>query len=794
MGYHKLLFTVITTFLVVQEGWGQLEDGLLLHYPFSGSVFDASGNDFHGSGNAVSFGTDMFGMTDGALVSNGTSTFVDFPAGFELEPQLPVTLAARVYLNGLGQQHVFFCTDLSLNSHSGAWLQVNAQGRLVASYGNAQGGFNAMTRHGKASFATLQANQWYSVMAVIRGFNDIDLYIDCEPVAGQYSGSAQTMVYTDAVGSVCRKYANSIGSGLPAEQLDGKISDVMFWDKALTPEELAKYCPVCAGTLSVEDVQVCPGETFELGFEFSVSDDSEISAVEWSVNGELSDEETPAFDISQPGLYEVSLAVTTDANCIFQAFASVFVLSNPLPPSVSPTVLYCENQESYLDLGSLDAWDAVTDQAGNVVTQSLFLLEEIGVYAFTFEAACTSYTVEVEVFNPLQEVVFPLQSSLCEGTPFTFSIDLPDQLIDDISIFVDYGNGITNGLSDPDLFMEYEDAGDYHVSIVLAYEGCEWSLEGVVSVQVFPEWNLETQYILCPGDTLQFDFEDLGYDVFDPFGNQLTTFLTVGSGSYTFMGANSCGEQSQIVESILIDFFPQPFGQVQDLCPGQDTLAFGFHNDQLVIQWDNGLQQPALQTTNPGVFSAQIADSSFACSEQFVFEIRLVPYNPLVVFPEPVVELCTEVSNLLEPIFHGLPYTFPDGSTGFNYEVEESGTVQVTYTDFCYTYMDEVQVLLDDCLCPYELPNVFTPNGDARNDEFSLFVDCPVQDYLLEVFNRWGQQVFESRNIDRRWNGKLHNSGSEAAEGVYFFVVRASQLIDDLVFPMEESGTVTLMR
>ncbi|WPP51146.1 T9SS type B sorting domain-containing protein [Catalinimonas niigatensis] len=86
--------------------------------------------------------------------------------------------------------------------------------------------------------------------------------------------------------------------------------------------------------------------------------------------------------------------------------------------------------------------------------------------------------------------------------------------------------------------------------------------------------------------------------------------------------------------------------------------------------------------------------------------------------------------------------------------------------------------------CPYyELPNVFTPNGDGRNDTFRPmdgsdddFGKCPrfVESVTLRVHNRWGKEVYtyESGNensIYIDWDGRTEN-GDLLAAGVYYYV------------------------
>ncbi|REA60347.1 gliding motility-associated C-terminal domain-containing protein [Dyadobacter luteus] len=74
--------------------------------------------------------------------------------------------------------------------------------------------------------------------------------------------------------------------------------------------------------------------------------------------------------------------------------------------------------------------------------------------------------------------------------------------------------------------------------------------------------------------------------------------------------------------------------------------------------------------------------------------------------------------------------------------------------------------------CPmYVLPNVFTPNGDNKNDIFKPF-DCPafVQSVECKIFNRWGTQVYETKDVNINWDGKT-NAGKELAAGQYYYEV-----------------------
>lgn len=98
--------------------------------------------------------------------------------------------------------------------------------------------------------------------------------------------------------------------------------------------------------------------------------------------------------------------------------------------------------------------------------------------------------------------------------------------------------------------------------------------------------------------------------------------------------------------------------------------------------------------------------------------------------------------------------------------------------------------------CPaYVLPNVFTPNGDNKNDIFQPF-DCPafVRSVQFKVFNRWGSKVFETKDVNINWNGK-NNSGADLSAGQYYYeAVVYFESLSKNPKPTQIKGWVQLIR
>jgi gliding motility-associated-like protein len=96
---------------------------------------------------------------------------------------------------------------------------------------------------------------------------------------------------------------------------------------------------------------------------------------------------------------------------------------------------------------------------------------------------------------------------------------------------------------------------------------------------------------------------------------------------------------------------------------------------------------------------------------------------------------------------------------------------------------DSVQVRVLEKLL---IPNAFTPNGDGRNDTWSVpFLD-PTLEAEVRVFNRFGQLVFHARSAGKAWDGTVR--GVPQPSGVYVYLVRFRE--DNSLM----KGTLTLVR
>jgi len=89
----------------------------------------------------------------------------------------------------------------------------------------------------------------------------------------------------------------------------------------------------------------------------------------------------------------------------------------------------------------------------------------------------------------------------------------------------------------------------------------------------------------------------------------------------------------------------------------------------------------------------------------------------------------------------------------------------------------------------YYVPSAFTPNNDGKNDEFKI-IGSEIKEFSLVIFDRWGNEVFESDDINTSWDG-IASKNNPVPEGVYVYRLEMrSKANRDIV----KSGAITLLR
>ena len=105
-----------------------------------------------------------------------------------------------------------------------------------------------------------------------------------------------------------------------------------------------------------------------------------------------------------------------------------------------------------------------------------------------------------------------------------------------------------------------------------------------------------------------------------------------------------------------------------------------------------------------------------------------------------------------------------------------AGCFAVTAID---SFGNESPIITSACTdnCPeYELPNIFTPNGDSINDNFIPIKNKFIKDIDLKIYARWGLLVFETTDPKINWDAKNQQSKNTCVNGIYYFICDVNEL------------------
>ncbi len=88
----------------------------------------------------------------------------------------------------------------------------------------------------------------------------------------------------------------------------------------------------------------------------------------------------------------------------------------------------------------------------------------------------------------------------------------------------------------------------------------------------------------------------------------------------------------------------------------------------------------------------------------------------------------------------------------------------------------------ENCLVVYPqftfyIPNAFTPNGDGLNDTFNG-VGTYIKKYKMDIFDRWGNLIFETNSLSIGWDGRANYGSSVAQQDVYVWQVELTDVFD----------------
>jgi gliding motility-associated-like protein len=369
------------------------------------------------------------------------------------------------------------------------------------------------------------------------------------------------------------------------------------------------------------------------------------------------------------------------------------------------------------------------------------------------------------------------------------------------------GNGVVNNIFNPSL------AGVGTHPVIFYYTddlGCTDTTFLTVEVVGLPEIIINVPNSLCINDAA-FDLSaSPAGGSFTLNGNPATVLdpaalgLGIHTVTYVVTDQNGCTNtetKSFTINPIpTIDFNPE----FQEDCPPL-TATFTAETSPVVsCLWDFGDGNTSSQCNTvthtfeqSGCFDVSIfvVDENGCTNESIAEEIICVFPKPIADFghsPDTVSEFFTEVNftNLSQNGYF-YDWTFNGGTPDFSTEVHPivdypEGVVQdyevslfITSEFGCVDSITKIVPVVSDVLI--YVPNTFTPDDDKFNELWEYVIEgIDVNTFHMEVFNRWGELIWESRNPSVFWDGFYGNQ--KVKTGTYVWRITATDNHTDEVY------------
>ncbi|MHC4583482.1 MAG: LamG-like jellyroll fold domain-containing protein [Planctomycetota bacterium] len=194
-------------------------------------IFDLSGN-----GNIGTFGSGAArpvwqpGKSGSSVYYDGDD-YISYPSPGALS--LPITIIASIKRSSTGVWDPIFITHEVNDNYYGTALIIQSGNTVWLQFGDGTGNLSS-DRNTKNGTSSLAANQWYTIAGVIRGQNDMDIYLNGIDDGGSYSGNATTMNTSSGVPAFGRWTALATD-----RYLTGNIEYAYLFNRALSASEIA---------------------------------------------------------------------------------------------------------------------------------------------------------------------------------------------------------------------------------------------------------------------------------------------------------------------------------------------------------------------------------------------------------------------------------------------------------------------------------------------------------------------------------------------------------------------------
>ncbi len=380
-----------------------------------------------------------------------------------------------------------------------------------------------------------------------------------------------------------------------------------------------------------------------------------------------------------------------------------------------------------------------------------------------------------------------------------------------------------------DVTYTFPDIGTYQATMILN-KGLDCADTVDMTIGIFPDLDSDFNFVYdtCVAGPVAFTdlsvadqstIIDWGWDFEEGTAqdqNPAYTFVLPGDKVSTLIVTddNNCKDTTEKI----IQYYPAPAAIIVEpnafigCAPANisfDNLTTPI-NESYNIEWDFGDGttsneiSPNHMYDNPGVYSIKVSITSpLDCyiEDEFLNWIQ-VKESPIAdyIFTPTKLNSFNKLVEFTDLSIDAETWQWSFGGDGFSqiqnptHEFRDTGSYAVQLVAFHENGCTDtlIQFLDVEPLSTFFFPNAFTPNFDGNNETFKgKGVVDGIEGFEMSIWNRWGELVFQSNDINVGWDGRKNNSGDLSPGGVYVYTYSIKGARNKVI---EGNGVVTLVR
>ena len=266
-------------------------------------------------------------------------------------------------------------------------------------------------------------------------------------------------------------------------------------------------------------------------------------------------------------------------------------------------------------------------------------------------------------------------------------------------------------------------------------------------------------------EPVQFNLEPVVVNAITTISNELV--LTANNSPFSFTNLDT--ETASICSNIKF----LNLGNDTLLCDGESMVLENQTGDVFdLYQWSTGETTPSITINDAGIYWLLVEDFCDVNRANDTIFIEIIPAVKAELGNDLL--LCEDSKHIFyAPACNECSFAWSNGSIEDSIIIDSKALVwlEITNSNGCIS-IDSVDVDYGFCECNLYLPNSFSPNGDGLNEKFGPKYFCDVSNYSFQIFDRWGEELFSTNQIDLLWDGTFRNQ--KVPIDIYSYVIKYS--------------------